>query len=130
MEIDRRELCSLLPLFLTSAAWTQQKPSFTSGVFTLDTMPTSKPNGSAEFRSIVNGSTPTGERVEIHETTLHPGHSPHPPNRHAHSEFWLKREGLGELTLKGRPYRLSAGSAGFAASNDEHGIKNIGRELA
>ena len=72
------------------------------------------------------GTTPTGERVEVHETRLNPGGAPHPPHRHPHSEFWLIKEGTVELTINGKQYKLGPGSAAFAASNDEHGIKNAG----
>ena len=36
------------------------------------------------------------------------------------------REGIIELTVNGKSYRLGPGSVGFAASNEEHGIKNVG----
>ena len=62
----------------------------------------------------------------MHETTLPPGGTPHPPHRHVHSEMWLIREGTVELAVSGTSYRLGPGSVGFVHSNDEHGIKNVG----
>ena len=128
MQIDRRELCSLLPAVLFSGTWISAEPaSLASAAFPFSALqPRANKNGSGEVRNIVKGSMPTGEQVEIHETTLHPGASPHPPHRHKHSEFWLVREGTVEITIKGKQYQLGPGSAAFAASNDEHGIKNIG----
>jgi quercetin dioxygenase-like cupin family protein len=128
MHLDRRDLCALLPLTLLSGALaTSESPALASGVFRFsDLQPNTTANGSAEIRNIVNSKTPTGEQVEVHETTLHPGATPHAPHRHKHSEFWLIREGTVEITISGKPYQLGAGSVGFAASNDEHGIKNIG----
>ena len=128
MQMDRRELCSLLPAVLFSGACISTEPApLASAAFSFnDLQPRANKNGSGEVRNIVKGSTPTGEQVEIHETMLQPGASPHPPHRHKHSEFWLIREGTVEITINGKHYQLGAGSAAFAASNDEHGIKNIG----
>ena len=131
MQIDRRNLCSLLPLALVTSAWAYREDSLTSGSFPFnDLQPHQNANGSGEVRSITKGAIPTGEQVEVHETALHPGGSPHPPHRHKHSEFWLIREGNVEITINGKPYRLGPGSAAFAASNDLHGIKNVGQEVA
>lgn len=127
MQIDRRELCSLFPLALVTGVWASSEPPLTSGTFRFgDLQPRQNANGSGEVRSIVKGTTPTGEQVEVHETTLRPGGAPHPPHQHKHSEFWLIREGIVEITINGKPHQLGPGSAAFAASNDEHGIKNVG----
>jgi len=42
---------------------------------------------------------------------------------------WI-REGTVELTVNAASYRLGPGSVGFAHSNDEHGIKNVGTNPA
>jgi len=128
MAIGRRELCSLFPAVLLSGAWvSSESPSLSSAAFPFtDLQLRVNQNGSGDVRSIVKGATPTGEQVEVHETTLLSGRSPHPPHRHKHSEFWLIREGTVEITISGKHYLLGPGSAAFAASNDEHGIKNIG----
>jgi quercetin dioxygenase-like cupin family protein len=126
MTMNRRELCSLMPALLLSTAFADSESKLTSSTFPFEEMHPHKVNDTAESRSIVNGTTPTGERVEVHQTRLNPGGAPHPPHRHAHSEFWLIKEGTVELTINGKQYKLGPGSAGFAASNDEHGIKNAG----
>lgn len=131
MQIDRRELCSLFPALLLGAWTSDQSSTLASAAFSFnDLQPRANKNGSGEVRNIVKGSTPTGEQVEVHETTLHPGTSPHPPHRHKHSEFWFVREGTVEITISGKQYQLGPGSSAFAASNDEHGIKNIGNTPA
>jgi quercetin dioxygenase-like cupin family protein len=128
MLMDRRELCSLLPLTLLSGTmFSGEAPALASGVFRFaDLAVHTGANGALEVRSILKGTLPTGEQVEMHESTLKPGASPHPPHRHKHSEFWLVREGTLELTINGKSYQIGPGSAACAASNDEHGIKNIG----
>ena len=81
-----------------------------------------------QFATVLKGKLATGESVEVHETTLSPGGTPHPPYRHLHSEMWLIREGTIELTVEGRSAQMGPGSVGFVHSNEEHGIKNIGAQ--
>ncbi|HEV3039249.1 MAG TPA: cupin domain-containing protein [Candidatus Angelobacter sp.] len=132
MPIDRRELCALIPAVLLSAGLSSSdSPALASSAFPFaDLQPRANQNGSGEVRGIVKGNVPTGEMVEVHETTLRPGATPHPPHHHKHSEFWLIREGTVEITINGKGHQLGPGSVAFAASNDEHGIKNIGSTSA
>jgi quercetin dioxygenase-like cupin family protein len=78
----------------------------------------------------MNGVLPTGEAVEVHETTLLPGHMPHPAHKHRHSELMLIREGIVEVDNNGTPEKLGPGGIVFAASNVMHGLKNIGETNA
>ena len=94
-----------------------------SKAYPFDQLPIQTSDGN-QFRSIMRGPTATGEWIEVHETTLPPGGTPHPPHRHAHSEMWLIREGTVEITINGRSHKLGTGSAAFASSNDLHGIRN------
>jgi quercetin dioxygenase-like cupin family protein len=126
MTMNRRELCSIIPAVLLSTTFADNENKLSSTTFPFEEMHPHKVNDVAESRSIVNGTTPTGERVEVHQTKLSPGGAPHPPHRHAHSEFWLIKEGMVELTINGKQHRLGPGSVAFAASNDEHGIRNVG----
>ncbi len=124
MEMNRREVCSLLPALLASS-WYAADAGLASATFPFDGLE-SKKRDFGESRPIVKGTTQTGEQVELHETMLNVGAMPHPAHRHKHSEFWLIREGTVELTINGQRHRLGPGSAAFASSNDEHSIKNIG----
>src|SRR5882672_8564338 len=108
MPLNRRDLCALLPLVaLTGANASTDTPTLASGAFRFeDLQPRPNADGTSVGRSIVKGAIPTGEQVEVHETTLSVGVAPHPPHRHKHSEFWLVREGTVEITVNGKSYRL------------------------
>jgi len=145
--MNRRDLCAALSSFAAlavtageaqSVTQTQDKmavppPARVTGNPTLSTQRTfpfaSLPvvkNANGETRAVVRGVLPTGEAVEMHETTLLPGHQPHPPHRHLHSEFMLIREGTVEFDNNGKPERLGPGGVFLAASNVMHGLTNVG----
>jgi mannose-6-phosphate isomerase-like protein (cupin superfamily) len=130
MSVTRRELCSMLPAvlipaILSSEASAQEDVSLPSAMYPFEKLPVRTPNN-AQIRDVLKGKLATGESLEVHETRLSPGATPHPPHRHVHSEMWLIREGTVELTVNGTTSHLGPGSVGFVHSSDEHGIKNIG----
>lgn len=130
MPINRREMCSLLPFAMMafSLEATAESP-VASGVFPFQDLPVKQGKG-VQTRSILKGALATGEQVEVHETVLEPGATPHAPHRHRHSEMWLIREGTVEITISGKSSQIGAGSAAFVASNEEHGIRNPGTSVA
>lgn len=70
--------------------------------------------------------TSTVGELECHVTTLNPGESSHPPHRHPEEEIIIVREGNVESFLEGQTRRLGPGSVIFQASNELHGIRNVG----
>lgn len=81
-------------------------------------------------RQVVNQPTPTLENLEVHITTLNPGKSPHPPHRHPNEEMLIIRQGTLEALIDGEWKRVGPGSVIFFASNQLHGVKNVGDEPA
>ena len=133
MILNRREMCLLLPAILPIASQSagSQENSLNSGAFHYDQLPLHIANNNAQIRMIMRGKLATGEGIEVHETTLSPGGAPTAAtHHHLHSEMWLVRDGTIELTVNGKAYPLGPGSVGFARSNDEHGIRNIGNTEA
>jgi len=151
--MNRRDMCVALSSFAALAAVAAEgqgqepgnlpetmavpAPPGSSGDKVLDTprsfrfedLPVVK-TANGETRAVIRGVFPTGEAVEMHETTLLPGHMPHLPHKHKHSEFMLIREGQMEFENDGKPERVGPGGVMFAASNVMHGLKNVGTTTA
>jgi len=105
-----------------STATTAAQAPLRSTVFPADSVRAR--NGPANQRSLVDTLTAILSKLEIHETTLGPGQSPHAPHRHAHEELMVVRTGVVEV-LQGTKTRLAhAGDVIFMASNELHGLKN------
>jgi quercetin dioxygenase-like cupin family protein len=137
MNMNRRDLCIALSSLAALAA---AKPAAGQAgsdepvlsvprSYRFDELPV-KPGPNGESRAVLHGVLPTGESVEMHETTLLPGHMPHPPHKHKHSEFMLIREGQLEFDSDGKKERVGPGGVVFAASNIMHGLKNVGETNA
>jgi len=138
--LTRRDLCSTLPaLALLGVAFPDgafagvQAPAAApslptlSTTFSFDKLPVAlSPNGAAT-RPVLRGTLPTGETIELHETTLMPGQMPHPAHKHVHTELMLIREGTVEFLMDDdRREQIGPGGVAFAASNTMHGLKNVG----
>jgi len=125
MLYTRRELCLLLPALTASAGLAAPKPSLPSKAYRFEELPV-RQNGANVSRAILRGETHEGFPIEAHETSLAPGGMPHPPHHHSHEEMFLVREGTIEVTISGKASRLGPGGVAYIASNEEHGIKNVG----
>ncbi len=139
MSVTRRELCFLLPAMLAPVVLSRagvsaersgdENDALPSAMFPFEKLVARK-SGPTEIRSVLKGKLVTGEGLEVHETTLAVGATPHAPHRHVHSEMWLIREGTVELMVEGKRTRMGPGSVGFVRSNEEHGIQNVGEVAA
>ena len=89
-----------------------------------------KPTKVGARRSVVDSPTTTLANFECHVTTLNSGETPHAPHHHPDEELVIVKEGLVEVTIKGVAQRAGPGSIFFFASNDEHGLRNVGDQAA
>lgn len=96
-----------------------------SGVFAWEKLPV-QATKTGFRRAVLDGPTPTYERLECHVTTLNPGLAAHAPHRHPDEEIIMIKEGTLEVTINGATTRTGTGSVIFLASNDEHGLRNVG----
>ena len=148
MESTRRDLCVAVAAFaslgglLAEAQQENPQPRGTqntagsyaslaeSKVFRTGEMHVSNyPNG-GWGRAVMHGTLPTGEFVEVHETMLPAGQMPHPPHKHRNTEFVLIRQGELEFLNNGTPEPVGAGDVIYTASNQMHGLKNVGNTPA
>jgi quercetin dioxygenase-like cupin family protein len=141
-DLTRRDLCLALPalglfsaLAAEAAAQAPAEPVSQNALntdfshckaFVFDRMPLRYSGGGAPTHDIARGTVPTGELIELHETTVAPGKMPHPAHQHPHEEFILVREGVMDFIYNGESHILGPGSVGYTAPNQMHGFKNVG----
>jgi mannose-6-phosphate isomerase-like protein (cupin superfamily) len=82
-------------------------------------------NGGTQ-RRVMSGTLPTGEFIEIHETMLPAGRTPHAPHRHPNSEWLFIQAGTLEYNDNGTMVPVGPGDIVFSASNVMHGLNNVG----
>ena len=104
-------------------------PLISSSVFDWNSVQ-AKSTETGSVRSFFKVRTPTLEQLEVHVTTLNPGKAPHPPHRHPNEEMLIIRQGTVEALVNGEWKRVGPGSVIFFASNQLHGLRNVGTEPA
>jgi quercetin dioxygenase-like cupin family protein len=77
-------------------------------------------------RSFFKAPTATLDELELHVTTLNPGQTSHAPHQHPNEELVIIKEGTVEALVQGEWKRVGEGSVIFNASNQLHGLKNVG----
>jgi quercetin dioxygenase-like cupin family protein len=88
------------------------------------------PTKTGERRQFLQAPTPTLDELELHVTTLNPGETAHPPHKHPDEEIVIIKEGTVESLANGMVKRVGPGSVIFQASNQLHGMKNVGTTKA
>jgi quercetin dioxygenase-like cupin family protein len=128
MVITRRDLLvALIAVAGTVGAFALvgQAPVMGSSVFDWDSIP-AKPTEVGSVRSFFKTRTATLDELEIHVTTLLPGKASHPPHRHPNEELIIVMQGMVETLSNGEWKRVGPGSVIFNASNQLHGLRNVG----
>jgi quercetin dioxygenase-like cupin family protein len=116
-------------LVSAAAALTAQKQLMRSTVFEWESLE-AKPTKTGAARSVFKTPTARVEELEMHITTLNPGESPHPPHQHVDEEMMIVKEGTLETLQNGVARRAGPGSIIFQASNEMHGLRNVGQTPA
>lgn len=137
--MDRRDLFAVFSAFAAMAAVTStaeaQTPKLgrmttrqlsSSKVIRYADLPVVKLDNGGQQRPVMSGTLPTGEFVEIHETVLPVGKTPHPPHKHPNSEWLFIQSGKLEYNDNGKIISVGPGDIVFSASNVSHGLNNVG----
>lgn len=137
-DMDRRELLAVLSVFAAvAAASVDVDAQTTQGRLTTEELSKSRvvrfadlpvvkqANGGVQ-RRVMSGTLPTGEFIEIHETVLPAGQTPHAPHHHPNSEWLFIQTGKLEYDKDGTILPVGPGDIIFSASNVTHGLKNVG----
>jgi mannose-6-phosphate isomerase-like protein (cupin superfamily) len=137
-DIDRRDLfavfSALAAVALTGGDAGAQTPQgrlttaelSKSRVVRFKDLPVVKLDNGGEQRRVMSGTLPTGEFIEIHETLLPAGKTPHPPHHHPNSEWLFIQSGTVEYDNDGTIVPVAPGDIIFSASNVTHGLRNVG----
>jgi quercetin dioxygenase-like cupin family protein len=147
MKYSRRDLGLLLPALAAAGASAQSgtrgtAPAAENAANSVEKLPVMKTqsfiynevpvttNGKNTSRRMFTAKTHTGFKIESHSSDIAPGEVNHPPHQHLREEMMLVREGVMELTISGKPYRLGPGDVGVIGSNEIHNAKNVGTTRA
>ena len=134
MKFTRRDLTvAVVSISLTIAglalAQSATKPVMHSCFFNWADMKV-VPTKTGERRAIFDTPTPTLANLECHITTLNPGEVPHAPHRHADEELMIVKEGTLAAIQGDQTNIVAAGGIIFEASNELHGLRNLGTNRA
>ena len=117
-------------LTLTGAGMMRaQTPVMGSRIFEWDALKVEKTKVGAR-RDVVRLPTATLDELEMHITTLDAGQTSHAPHQHPAEELIIIKEGTLEVMQNGETRGAGPGSVIFEASNDMHGLRNVGEEPA
>jgi mannose-6-phosphate isomerase-like protein (cupin superfamily) len=137
-DLDRRELFAALSAFAALAATRVDVDAQTpqgrltteelakSRVVRFADLPVVKQDNGGSQRRVMSGTLPTGEFIEIHETMLPAGKTPHAPHHHPNSEWLFIQSGKLEYDKDGTIIPVGPGDIIFSASNVTHGLHNVG----
>lgn len=114
---------------VVSPARTDKKPVMGSSIFEWEAVAVKEQKTGAR-RQFFQAPTATLDELECHATTINPGESPHAPHRHVEEEIMVVKEGTVEALVNGETRRAGPGSVIFQASNQLHGLRNVGTTQA
>jgi quercetin dioxygenase-like cupin family protein len=113
-------------LATAAATLTAERQVMRSSVFDWDRLE-AKPTKTGAVRSVFKEPTARLDEFELHITTLNPGESPHAPHQHVDEELLIVKEGTLETSQNGVARRAGPGAIIFQASNEMHGLRNVGQ---
>jgi quercetin dioxygenase-like cupin family protein len=112
---------------LVTVAWAQVtgRPVLHSSLFKWEQMKAEETPTGAK-RNIFIDRTATLDQLSCHATTVKAGQASHPPHKHVEEELIIIKEGTFEVMQNGKVSEAGPGSVIFEASNEMHGLRNVG----
>jgi len=127
--ISKREIAIALIsccVTLGVVASAQKAPSLmSSSVFDWEKIPVKETKTGAS-RDFFKSPTATLDQLECHVTTVKAGEASHAAHSHPEEELIIVKEGTLESNQNGEVKRAGPGSIIFEASNQMHGMRNVG----
>jgi len=127
--ITRRDMLVALvaasATFCVAAFASKTEPVMQSSVFDWNAVAV-KQTSVGSVRQFFKAPTATLDMLELHVTTLNPGQESHPPHQHPNEELVIIKDGTVEALVNGDWKRVGPGSVIFNASNQLHGLRNVG----
>ncbi|HMF71094.1 MAG TPA: cupin domain-containing protein [Flavitalea sp.] len=115
-----------ISILSTTLLKAQKTDTLPSRVYSWSSL-TTKKESTRIIRPVLEGSTTSLARFEVHSSTLEPGKAPHAPHTHNDwEELIIVKEGRVKITIKGASKVLGRGSIAFVMPGDEHDIQNVG----
>lgn len=102
-----------------------RKPIMQSSVFEWGSV-AARPTKVGARRDFFDAPTATLDQLECHVTTVNVGEAPHAPHQHPDEELIIVKEGTLEAMQNGAIRKVGPGSIIFEASNQLHGLRNVG----
>jgi mannose-6-phosphate isomerase-like protein (cupin superfamily) len=124
MELNRRTLLESLAAVLAAGTTLQAAEVQCALLDPNQVKSETHPFGSQ--RIYCDGSTAGLKSLVVGSLVLKPGEQPHPPHTHPDEEILLVTEGLGQITMNGKPSNVGPGSLMYVTPNYLHGILNTG----
>jgi XRE family transcriptional regulator, regulator of sulfur utilization len=127
--ITRRDLYAaavgIVATFSIMTLAQSEAPIMHSAIFDWNAIP-AKQDDVRTVRQFFQAPTATLDELELHVSTLQAGDTSHAPHRHPNEELVIVKEGTVEALVNGELKRVGPGSVIFNASNELHGIRNVG----
>ena len=127
--LSRRNLVLTLPALAAISAYGTEKNVLPSETYLFKNLKTNSHAGYTG-RAVLEGYTHQGFRIAMHESKLDAGAMPHAAHHHKHEEMFMMREGELEVKINGKTTHAGPGDVVYVASNEEHGVRNIGKVAA
>lgn len=122
-------IAACVTLGAVTLAQSGKQPLMGSSVFDWNAIEV-KQQKTGSRRQFFQSPTATVGELECHATTLKPGEAANPPHRHPEEAVVIVKEGTVEALVNGEWRRAGPGSVIFEATNQLHGVRNVGHTPA